>query len=196
MSARSSVKRAAAASTCPLSWTAESPMDAVGGSVYPADGDSTQKQAALQKAFRRAINDAQASGVIVIRDIGHLTWTWLASGQAERDICQEKPRRNTWPPGHRYQAADGRPDRTDTRVCRTNRTCRTNVRVCPVCTALDAVPSAWVGWSLKEGPRSRRASAPDAPVMPQFISGIWRAIREGHSCSGCSISGPTSSIGF
>jgi len=41
-------------------------MDAVGGSVYPADGDSTQKQAALQKAFRRAINDAQASGVIVI----------------------------------------------------------------------------------------------------------------------------------
>jgi hypothetical protein len=58
---------------------------------YLADGDAIQKQAARQKAFRRAINDAQASGVIVIRDIGHLTWTWLASGQAERDICQEKP---------------------------------------------------------------------------------------------------------
>jgi hypothetical protein len=58
-------------------------------------GSATQKQAARQKAFRRAINDAQASGVIVIRDIGDVTWTWLASGQAEHDISREKLRRNT-----------------------------------------------------------------------------------------------------
>jgi hypothetical protein len=59
---------------------------------YPADGDATQKRAARQKAFRRAINEAQASGVIVIREVGHLTWTWLASGQAERGNCHKKPR--------------------------------------------------------------------------------------------------------
>jgi hypothetical protein len=46
---------------------------------YPAVGDAKAKQAAKQKAFRRALLDAQAEKLIGIRDIETDTWIWLAS---------------------------------------------------------------------------------------------------------------------
>jgi hypothetical protein len=46
---------------------------------YPADGDAEQQQETRRKAFRRAIHDAQASGVIGIRVLGGTTFVWLAS---------------------------------------------------------------------------------------------------------------------
>jgi hypothetical protein len=36
----------------------------------PADGDAKQKQTARRQAFHRALRDAQASGVVGVRDIG------------------------------------------------------------------------------------------------------------------------------
>lgn len=47
--------------------------------MYPADGDDKQKAAARQKAFRRAVLDAQSDGRICARDIGGVTFVWLAS---------------------------------------------------------------------------------------------------------------------
>ena len=46
---------------------------------YLADGDTPQaKQAARQKAFRRAVNDAQARGLIGLCEVGPETVMWLA----------------------------------------------------------------------------------------------------------------------
>jgi AAA domain len=45
---------------------------------YPAEGDEKAKQAIRQKAFRRAINTAQSSNLIGVRDINGVTFVWLA----------------------------------------------------------------------------------------------------------------------
>jgi hypothetical protein len=44
---------------------------------YPAEGDTSKKQAARQKAFKRAVSGAQEKGLIGVRDIGETTWIWL-----------------------------------------------------------------------------------------------------------------------
>jgi hypothetical protein len=46
---------------------------------YPAEGDEAAKKDARQKAFRRALLDAQAKGLIGVRDIGTVTFVWLAA---------------------------------------------------------------------------------------------------------------------
>ena len=46
---------------------------------YPAEGDAKTKAAARQKAFRRAVLEAQQKGVIGVRDIGVVTFVWLAT---------------------------------------------------------------------------------------------------------------------
>jgi hypothetical protein len=50
---------------------------------YPAEGDAKQKAAARQKAFKRAVHDAQAKGLVGVRDIGAMTFIWLAKQEAE-----------------------------------------------------------------------------------------------------------------
>ena len=52
-------------------------------SSYPADGDEKQKAATRQKAFKRAIHDAQARGLIGVREVGAVTFIWLARPEAE-----------------------------------------------------------------------------------------------------------------
>ena len=46
---------------------------------YPADGDAASKAAARRQAFGRAIKEAQAKGLIGVRDIGEATYVWLAA---------------------------------------------------------------------------------------------------------------------
>jgi hypothetical protein len=48
---------------------------------HPAEGDDKAKRAARQKAFRRAIASAQAGGLIGVREIGAVTFVWLARVQ-------------------------------------------------------------------------------------------------------------------
>lgn len=50
---------------------------------YPAEGDAKQKAAARQKAFKRAVADAQAKGLIGVRDMGAETLLWLARQEAK-----------------------------------------------------------------------------------------------------------------
>jgi hypothetical protein len=46
---------------------------------YPADGDPQAKQAARRQAFHRVMTDAQAKGLIGVRDIEAVTFVWLAA---------------------------------------------------------------------------------------------------------------------
>ena len=46
---------------------------------YPAEGDAEAKKAARQRAFRRAVLDAQAKWLIGVRDVGAITYVWLAT---------------------------------------------------------------------------------------------------------------------
>jgi hypothetical protein len=48
------------------------------GKQYPAEGSLDQKAAARRKAFWRAITAAQASGLVVTREIGGVQLIWLA----------------------------------------------------------------------------------------------------------------------
>jgi hypothetical protein len=52
---------------------------------YPAEGDEGGKQDTRRKAFTRAIKDAQAKGLIGVRDIGPdiaaVTYVWPATPQ-------------------------------------------------------------------------------------------------------------------
>ena len=54
---------------------------------YMADGTDDQKAAAKQKAFRRAIKDAQDRGLVALRVVDGATLIWLA-------IAQEGPTKN------------------------------------------------------------------------------------------------------
>jgi hypothetical protein len=59
---------------------------------YPADGDAKKKQAARQKAFRRAIKDAQAAELIGIREIGDVVFVWFGSANdgSVQNACGQK----------------------------------------------------------------------------------------------------------
>jgi AAA domain len=46
---------------------------------YPADGDAKAKQNVRRQAFGRALKDAQAKGLIGIREIETVTYVWLAA---------------------------------------------------------------------------------------------------------------------
>jgi hypothetical protein len=46
---------------------------------YPADGDAKAKQNARRQAFGRALKDAQAKGLIGVREIETVTYVWLAT---------------------------------------------------------------------------------------------------------------------
>jgi AAA domain len=48
---------------------------------YMADGTEEQKAATRQKAFKRAVNDAQSRGLIGVRAVDGLTMVWLATTQ-------------------------------------------------------------------------------------------------------------------
>jgi hypothetical protein len=48
---------------------------------YPATGDAEQKQAARRQAFNRAVKMAQEKELIGVRDIGRVTYVWLAAGE-------------------------------------------------------------------------------------------------------------------
>jgi hypothetical protein len=48
---------------------------------YPAEGDAQAKQAARRQAFHRVMTDAQAKRLIGVRDIGTVTFVWLAAPQ-------------------------------------------------------------------------------------------------------------------
>jgi hypothetical protein len=56
---------------------------------YMADGTPEQKAAARQKAFKRAVKDAQERGLIGLRVVDGMTLIWLA-------VAQESPT-NAWP---------------------------------------------------------------------------------------------------
>ena len=45
---------------------------------HPATGDTKTKADARRQAFVRAVRDAQAKGLIGTRDIGAVTFVWLA----------------------------------------------------------------------------------------------------------------------
>jgi hypothetical protein len=47
--------------------------------AYPADGDAKAKQEVRRKAFGRTVKDAQARGLIGVREIGGTTFVWLAT---------------------------------------------------------------------------------------------------------------------
>jgi len=48
---------------------------------YPAEGDDKTKRATRQKAFRRAIDNAQTNNLIGVREVGTVTLVWLARVQ-------------------------------------------------------------------------------------------------------------------
>jgi len=48
---------------------------------YPAEGDEKTKRATRQKAFRRAIDNAQSNNLIGVREVGTVTLVWLARVQ-------------------------------------------------------------------------------------------------------------------
>ena len=54
---------------------------------YPADGDAASKAAARRQAFGRAIKEAQAKGLIGVRDIREVTYVWLAVPGAAEEPC-------------------------------------------------------------------------------------------------------------
>ena len=49
---------------------------------HPAEGTDKQKAAARRQAFNRPIQAAQNSGVIGVRDVGAITFVWLAKPEA------------------------------------------------------------------------------------------------------------------
>ena len=49
---------------------------------YPADGDVKAKQNVRRQAFGRALKDAQAKGLIGVREIDIVTYVWLAAPTA------------------------------------------------------------------------------------------------------------------
>jgi AAA domain len=49
---------------------------------YFADGDATQKASIRRKAFKRAIADAQAKGLVAMREINGTQMVWLAKAEA------------------------------------------------------------------------------------------------------------------
>ena len=48
---------------------------------YPAEGDDKTKRATRQKAFRRAIDNAQTNNLIGVREVGTVTLVWFARVQ-------------------------------------------------------------------------------------------------------------------
>jgi hypothetical protein len=50
---------------------------------YPADGDDKQKTEARRKAFLRAIKDAQAKSLIMVREVGSAQLIWLVAKTEE-----------------------------------------------------------------------------------------------------------------
>lgn len=49
---------------------------------YPAEGDTPkQKAEAKKKAFKRAIEDAQANGLIGVREVDGIQYVWLAKAE-------------------------------------------------------------------------------------------------------------------
>jgi hypothetical protein len=50
---------------------------------YPAEGDEQARRAARQKAFRRAVLDAQGKSLIAIREINMVTYLWLVRREDE-----------------------------------------------------------------------------------------------------------------
>ena len=56
---------------------------------YPAEGDEKTKRATRQKAFRRAIANAQSNNLIDVREVGTVTLVWLAR-------VQDGPAQNTY----------------------------------------------------------------------------------------------------
>jgi hypothetical protein len=63
---------------------------------HPATGDAKAKSDARRQAFNRAIKDAQAKGLIGSRDIGDVTYVWLARSddQGKRD-AGDQPQTNS-----------------------------------------------------------------------------------------------------
>jgi hypothetical protein len=51
---------------------------------YPADGDEKQKAEARRRAFSRAIKDAQAKSLIMVREIGGTQLVWLVAKAEEQ----------------------------------------------------------------------------------------------------------------
>ena len=52
------------------------------GKQYFADGDAKQKASIRRKAFKRAIDAAQAKGLVVMREINGTQMVWLAKAEA------------------------------------------------------------------------------------------------------------------
>jgi hypothetical protein len=59
--------------------------------THLAEGTPEQKQAAKQKAFRRAVNDAQAKKLVGILDDGNKVWMWLAAQKDEPSVGSHAP---------------------------------------------------------------------------------------------------------
>jgi hypothetical protein len=53
------------------------------GKRYPTEGDRDQRRKARSAAFQRAITGAQAKGLVGIRDIGTVTYVWLAVPESQ-----------------------------------------------------------------------------------------------------------------
>jgi AAA domain/Bifunctional DNA primase/polymerase, N-terminal len=70
-------------------------IEVVRGEFYRlslAEGDAEAKHAARQKAFRRALNDAQARELIGLCEIGSVTFVWLANPNERGD----PPAKHAW----------------------------------------------------------------------------------------------------
>ena len=50
--------------------------------IYLADGDAAQKQEARRKAFKRAVESAQGSSLIGVREMGGTIWLWMVDPNA------------------------------------------------------------------------------------------------------------------
>jgi hypothetical protein len=50
---------------------------------HPADGDAKQKAEARRKAFNRAVKDAQAKSLIMVREVAGVQLVWLATKTEE-----------------------------------------------------------------------------------------------------------------
>ena len=50
--------------------------------TYAADGDAAQKQEARRKAFKRAVESAQDSSLIGVREMGGTIWLWMVDPNA------------------------------------------------------------------------------------------------------------------
>ena len=66
---------------------------------YPAEGDAEAKKAARQRAFRRAVLDAQAKWLIGVRDVGAITYVWLATPTTTQTSQTSAPSNSSGSPG-------------------------------------------------------------------------------------------------